>query len=362
MRSSRNYPRKLLGRRWRLRAFTLLEVVLAIGLAGTVVALLATALDLYLMRVDANRSRVESAQLARALLTQIADDIRAARYGSPSSDSGGRGGFGGGGGDSNNGSSGPTAGSTGGTDSSNSGGTVSTETERAARALGIFGTATELRIDRLARWQWERTSREIDPADPASADEMPQTVLYFFNQGDTLLANRLAALGVLADPALPGYSGLYRQQSATAAWVYQNSATGVSVASTEQAEAELFAPEVLALEFAYFDGTQLVEEWDTAQRGRLPRGVEIRLTLLQEPAELAMTQDSQEREALLRSEENAVEYRLYVRLPNLRPRRADAARRRSQGDSSRQGSGQQNSSGGGSNNSSNGSSNESSSN
>ncbi len=353
MHNDRSYPRKHLSRRLRLRAFTLLEVVLVVGLAGTVVALLATALDLYLMRVDANRSRVESAQLARALLTEIADDIRAARYGSPSSDSGGRGGgLGGGGRGNSGGSSSSSSGSTGGADSSNSGRTVSSDTESAAQVNVIFGTATELRIDRVARWQWERTSREIDPAAPASADEMPQTVLYFFNDGETLLANRLAALGVLADPALPGYAGLYRQQSATAAWKYQNSATGVSVSTTEQAEAELLAPEVLALEFAYFDGTQMLEEWDTAQQGRLPRGVEIRLTLLEEPVELAMTQDLQEREALLRSADSTVEYRLYVRLPNLRPRR------RSRGDSSPQGSSQNNSSHGGSN----GSSNESSSN
>jgi uncharacterized membrane protein YgcG len=184
--------------------------------------------------------------------------------------------------------------------------------------------------------------------------------MYFFNDGDTLRANQLAALGVLVDPALSGYAGLFRSQSATAAWTYQNTATGVSVLTTDQAEAELLAPEVLALEFAYFDGTQMVEEWDTAQQGRLPRGVEIRLTLLQEPAELAMTTDSQEREALLRSEENAVEYRLYVRLPNLRPRRAENPRRRSRGNSSRRGSSQDNSSRGGSNGSSNGSSSRSS--
>jgi type II secretory pathway pseudopilin PulG len=343
-------------RRLRFRGFTLLEVVLAIGLAGTVVALLATAIDLYLMRVDANRSRVESAQLARALLTQIADDIRAARYWLPTSGQGGRGGSGGGGsgfGGSGGGSGGTgsdsSSSSSGGSDSSSSTGMAATDTETAGKVVGIFGTATELRIDRATRWQWERTTREIDPADPASQDELPQTVLYFFNDGDTLLADQLAALGVLAEPALPGYAGLYRQQSGTAARKYQSSATGVSLSAIAQEAAELLAPEVLDLEFAYFDGTQMLQEWDSAQQGRLPRGVEIRLTLLEEPFELALAETPQDREAQLHTAENMVEYRLYVRLPNLRPRQIEAPRR-----GSREGSGRQDAGQGGSGGSSSG--------
>ncbi|MCH8839933.1 MAG: prepilin-type N-terminal cleavage/methylation domain-containing protein [Planctomycetes bacterium] len=289
-----------------LAGFTLLEVVLAIGLAGVVLALLTTAIDLYLVRVDVNRTRVESAQLARTLLTQMADDLRAARYWSPSS------------------------GSSGGSNSA-----ASTDTEASAKVLGIFGTATELRIDRGARWRWERIAQEIDAISAAAADEMPQTVQYIFNSGDTLLASRMAALGVLADPALPGYAGLYRQQAATSAWIYQTSATGVSVAATTQSAPELLAPEVLELEFKYFDGQQVLEQWDSAQQGRLPRGVEIRLVVLEEPFELAMIQSPQERTALLRSKENEVEYRLYVRLPNVRPRSADGPRRRSRQDVSR---------------------------
>ncbi len=296
--------------------------MLAIGLAGVVLALLTTAIDLYLVRVDVNRTRVESAQLARTLLTRMADDIRAARYFSSSSGS-------------SRGSSSGSSGGSNSSDSSNTGGTTDTNTEASAKVLGIFGTATELRIDRGARWRWQRIAQEIDATSPAAADEMPQTVQYVFNSGDTLLASRMAALSVLADPALPGYAGLYRQQSATAAWIYQTSATGVSISTTEQSAPELLAPEVLELEFKYFDGEQVVEQWDSAQQGRLPRGVEIRLVVLEEPFELAMIQSPQERDALLRSRENAVEYRLYVRLPNVRPRSADGPRRRSRQDSSR---------------------------
>ena len=40
-------------------------------------ALIGTAINLYLMQVDASRTRVEEAQLARSILAMIADDLRA---------------------------------------------------------------------------------------------------------------------------------------------------------------------------------------------------------------------------------------------------------------------------------------------
>ena len=322
-------------RRSNLVGFTLMEVVLAIGLAGVVLALLTTAIDLYLVRVDANRTRVESAQMARTLLTHMADDIRAARYWSPKTDSR----------PGNSSSGGSRSGDSGGSDSSNgsdssdTGGATATDTEESTQVLGIFGTATELRIDRGARWRWQRAAQPIDATTATAAEDMPQTVRYLYSSGDTLLASRLAAMGVVADPALTGHAGLYRQQAATAAWVYQNSATGVSVSRTEQSTPELLAPEVLAVEFGYFDGRQMLAQWDSAQQEGLPRGVEIRLTVLEEPFELAMVQSPQERDAQLRSEENAVEYRLYVRLPDVRPRRAAGPRRRSQQQGARQSNG-----------------------
>ena len=57
--------------------FTLVELILAIALSVTLLALIGTAINLYLVRVDAGRSRVEEAQLARSILAMIADDLRA---------------------------------------------------------------------------------------------------------------------------------------------------------------------------------------------------------------------------------------------------------------------------------------------
>ena len=58
-------------------AFTLFELILAIALSATLLALIGTAINLYLVRMDTGRTRVEEAQLARSILATIAADVRA---------------------------------------------------------------------------------------------------------------------------------------------------------------------------------------------------------------------------------------------------------------------------------------------
>ena len=58
-------------------AYTLFELILAIALSATLLVLIGTAINLYLVRVDTSRQRVEEAQLARSILAMIAADLRA---------------------------------------------------------------------------------------------------------------------------------------------------------------------------------------------------------------------------------------------------------------------------------------------
>src|SRR5262245_3695185 len=60
----------------RRSAFTLFELILAITLSVALLALIGTAINLYLLQVDASRTRTEEAQLARSVLSMIADDVR----------------------------------------------------------------------------------------------------------------------------------------------------------------------------------------------------------------------------------------------------------------------------------------------
>lgn len=271
------------------RGFTLLEVVLAIGLSGAVIALLTTAIDQYLVRVDASRSQTETAQLARTLMNLLADDIRAARYGT----------------------------SEGEITANGDGSEATTD----GVALGIFGTVTDLRIDRSAICQWDLLARQRDVENanaPATLgtkpEEMPQTVRYYLGDGKELLTAELAAQGVAEQPIADGYAGLYRQQLPTAAWVDLDASAQSATASPDMAEVELIAPEVVSIEFAYYDGQELLTEWDSDLEESLPTAIEIRMTLLEEPLVRDEKMTLGNLNELRRSEENLVEYRRFVLL------------------------------------------------
>ena len=60
------------------RGYTLLEVMLVLLITMVLVTAVGAALNIYLRSVEAGRAEVEQAQLARALLRRIADDLRSA--------------------------------------------------------------------------------------------------------------------------------------------------------------------------------------------------------------------------------------------------------------------------------------------
>jgi type II secretory pathway pseudopilin PulG len=282
--------------------FTLLEVVLAIALCGAVMALLTTAIDLYLVRVDTSRTHVETSQLARALLNQIADDLRAARYSAPVSASGGL-----------------SLGTGGEQEPSESetGTSSAVEATGATSDLGIYGALTELRIDRAAERGWRQlTVPSTQLLTDADSQEMPQTVEYFFVEGRVMPSGKFAAGGVSVDTSLEGYTGLYRRQTPTAAMI---TATGTASGGTSKGQepAELLAPEVVQISFMYSDGIQWYEEWDSSAQQGLPVAVEIKISLFSDvlsdkPAERALDEEARRRDPT-----RWVEHRLLVRVPQI---------------------------------------------
>lgn len=283
--------------------FTLLEVVLAIGLCGAVMALLTTAIDLYLVRVDTSRTQVETAQLARALLNQMADDLRAVRFSSSAGTSS----------SSMDTSSGQTA-----TSSTTGTGTGPGSTNLATGAttdLGIFGTLTELRIDRAAQRGWRQitvpgTQLPTD-ADPLN---MPQTVEYFFSEGRVMKSAEFAAGGVNAGTPLEGYTGLYRRQTPSSATTTTTSGTATTGSA---GVAELLAPEVVQISFKYSDGTQWYEEWDSSVKQALPVAVEIKISLFSDVLSDKPSERSLDEETRRRDPTRWIEHRLLVRIPQI---------------------------------------------
>lgn len=285
--------------------YTLLEVILSLSLMSLVLLCVAMAIDFQLRVADAGRTSVEEAQLARVLLHRIADDLRAAitvsadasasagGWASASSDSssdsssatsGGDGNEGGqdqaggqeGGGGGGGGGGGESAGQdeTGGMSSSatvemaavsGASGSVVPQT-----TPGVYGGLDWLQVDISRLPRPDQVKAAIEPADgsliPVSLTDA-KTVAYYLALPDDSDS---------VDPLDPSSwsGGLVRQEldRSVASWA---SSQGLLDDSTSS-ESPL-APEVVALEFRYSDGTSWLEEWDTSQSGALPVAIEVTL-------------------------------------------------------------------------------------
>ncbi len=339
--------------------FTLLELLLSLALAAAVAALIGTLIQMFLINQNNGRDNVRQAQVARAILNMIAEDIRTTvRYqafdssglqqllagsgggspggggggggiggfssggagiGSPSSSPGGGGstnpsssgppGVGGGtstasnssggsagglgGGQSGSmggalgasaagsGSSGSATGSGGGT-SSSSGTTSSTTT----LPPGVYGSSTSIEIDvsRLPRPD-EYYPQPTNPLTGALGD-MPsdiKTVGYFVQSPrsdgvlDPLakLTEQMAPTGGTAPSANLGSGGLVRRSIDRA--ITQH-AYEMGQSTQLMRSGEIISPEILAIEFQYFDGTMWQTQWDGSKQG-LPYVIKITIAL-----------------------------------------------------------------------------------
>lgn len=259
---------------------TLLELMLALGLTSLVLAAVAMAIDLYLRTLDRRRQEVDEAQLVRAVLRRMADDLRSVvRFSPPNAEeleslmSAGA-------------SLDPTKALQGlgvsppGSGANGTSTDPATDSASLAASLtpavvpGLYGSATELQVDvsRLPRVD------EYSPvvAGPGlSAVDIPsdvRTVTYFVRTG------MAGGLPGLVPPEEAGM-GLVRREigRARALWT-GNQGDAQQLAQTER----LLAPEVAGLEFRYFDGQQWLSQWDSTALGRLPSAVEILVLLRSE--------------------------------------------------------------------------------
>jgi prepilin-type N-terminal cleavage/methylation domain-containing protein len=287
--------------------FTLFEVILAIALAAVLLTLIGTAINLYLVQVDAGRTRVEEAQLARSVLSMIADDIRATTVYKPQDTSaiaqlmaktakfnvddidkasaatavaGQASGLSSTGGASAAGSAGTSSGSTGEAD---------TDT---TLPLGLNGSLDELYVDatRLPKQEelfgsttgytnaQSATSQSGSMLDKG-AGGVPatdlKTVHYFIRPGDAVETGSASVTSLdLAAQARIG--GLVRQEIPRAMRNFAEKNGGSAVLDSN---AVLLAPEVVRMEIRYFNGSEIAEAWDMKEQKSLPVAVEVRIWL-----------------------------------------------------------------------------------
>lgn len=337
------------------QGFTLLEVLLALGLTLVVLMAVGMAVDFFIRGIETSRAAVEEAQLARALLNRIADDLRSAvRYdpinaeqllsGSLSSASTASAGG------SSSGFSMPStipappvassATTTPTPESGNQESSVDTAADTAIetnsttpRSLpGLYGTRTELQVDVSRLPRLDQYDYELVPVgeSPALMDRLSdvKTVTYYV----------LDAAGGETSLGQPR-RGLVRAELDRAVTAYAAETGSLDPAL----EFEPIAPEVAAVEFEYFDGQQWYDTWDSQEQQGLP--VAVRVTLYLYPAELRRGGLAWlDAGSPYLNSGNFVAYSLLVRLPGSEP--ASGLAGPSGSEASPSGSGTESSSGG----------------
>jgi hypothetical protein len=163
--------------------------------------------------------------------------------------------------------------------------------------LGLNGTLTELNVDATRLPRREELFATVTgyrnaplgvqngaggtAASMASAANLTRpsdlkTVRYFIRQGQQVERGSAAATSL--DPAAQLQAGgLVRQEIPRnmRVWAEQSGSSGV----LESGQA-LLAPEVVHIEFRYFDGTQVVEYWDMRERNALPVAIEVKVWIV----------------------------------------------------------------------------------
>jgi hypothetical protein len=313
----------------RRSAFTLFEIVIAVALTGIVMVLIGGAIDFHLRQLTVRRTRIEEAQLARAVLRRIADDLRAIVVLPPSDSAMHQSSIDAGSstsGETTGSATGPTGGSTGGpTSGSSIGGAIggssagrnttgqssatgsgapSTGTSDDMASLvpppstpGLFGSQFQLQIDisRIPRYEeYQLMADFADPTQIGSLSEMKNVTYFVFGT---------PGAGGTAGPL----SGLVRRvvSRAAARWAIENGSYELL-----DENSELIAPEISAIQFAYFDGFQWYSEWDSELMGGIPMAVEIILSVQNDPNLPASIDDLRNQLA-----SGGAVYRMVVRLP-----------------------------------------------
>ncbi len=257
-------------------AYTLLEVILALALTTVLLGLIGMAMHIHLGVADKSRGQVEEAQLARTLLQHIAEDIRNSVPFTPTASSGSAAG-------ETSTSSEPGTSTVEASISPESGtstasGTSTTSDSGIVIPAGISGTAQILQMD---------TSRRVRPigmAKPASGDNslyIPlgdvKTVTYSFGDPGTVAPSQRG------DVSSDAQSGLFRREIDRPVYVSAMQQGQADILT--QATAKL-APEVVGVQFTYYDGTTTYDQWDSNTQGGLPIAIKVAIMIRRTVAKL----------------------------------------------------------------------------
>lgn len=279
------------------RGFTLLELILALGLTVIIGAMVTTAIRLYMVQLSRQQAAVEREVVGKASLNMIANDLRAALQHKATDFSGLHG---------LQLSLALQAGEiTEEEIEEEEDGDLVGEEEEVAFRPSFVGTAVSIRIDisRLPRLD------QYNPLVTNRADERTpsdiRSVSYFFSPQPARTDEAIA----FARSTMPG--GLYRRAIDRAVANYRQED---SVVITPDDYAQLVAGEVGDLRFRYYDGETWQSSWDSEDQGGFPTAVEI--TIVIDPAR---SQDPDSNNGSSSRSEELLQHQLVVHLPMAEP-------------------------------------------
>lgn len=250
--------------RRRPGGFTLVEMLVATALSGMLLAALWMLMSTYGELFDKGQRQVEQAQLSRALLEQIADDLRSAIQDPLPSQAGEAAGAG------------------------------------QRRRFGLFGTSRELRFDVLQLTPQLPNPVPVGQAaaaeDAQTAPRVPElrTVHYTFLEPATSEDGELSPTGPqglvrteldfetpLASDPTAARAATGAAASADVADLDLEPADEPSAGAPEVAldDTRLEVPEVASVQFRYFDGRGWSDAWNSLDRKALPAAVAVELQL-----------------------------------------------------------------------------------
>ncbi|MCA9116202.1 MAG: prepilin-type N-terminal cleavage/methylation domain-containing protein [Planctomycetaceae bacterium] len=262
--------------------FTLVEVLLALGLTAVLMLAVSGAITLYARTLLAGRERTEQSQVVRAVLRLIELDLRSVTFAAPP--------------EASEEEAGGQAADEGFADEEVlESQEMSIQVQQPSDGLqssstGIVGDATQLvlHLSRPLRAEtaaaagnagaFGAVSASAAPVEPGS--DLRSVAWFLAAQGAGGLAGAAAdqalSSGLVEDVSGSGVLGLARldgdrlvMQSADATGDLQALAT----------RSRVLAPEVVSLGFRYFDGQEWFDVWNSVELGRLPLAVEVTVGL-----------------------------------------------------------------------------------
>ncbi|MEO1617052.1 MAG: prepilin-type cleavage/methylation domain-containing protein [Planctomycetota bacterium] len=266
----------------RRRGFSLLELFLTLSLAVVLMTLVNSAFRFYAVEMDQSDEDMRQTMLASAVMQMIEDDLRAAIHPEPldtaaleellantaASVSGGAGAPGGGTGEQQDASLPPEE----------EGVMELASTVSVLETPGLIGNQFQVQLDTSRLPRLEEYVVMLD-ANPAKLQDIPsdvKTVTYYIQEaGMSGVDDPLLALDPTGDASQPA-GGLVRRVIDRSA---QNFAMVSGGLTSLQQTGELIAPEILAIEFSYWDGITWQLEWNSDEFGELPLAIKIQMQM-----------------------------------------------------------------------------------